>query len=301
MSVAPLPGFQAFRRRVNGIILEGVEGGPAGGPLCILLHGFPEFWWGWRHQLEPLAAAGFRVIAPDQRGYHRSSKPVSIRDYRLHHLGEDIVSLIEASECREAFIVGHDWGGVVAWWVAARQSDRVSGLVVLNAPHPDVIRPYLMEHPTQLLRSAYVPFFQLPFVPEALLRAFDFALLKQALRRTSRPGTFPDKDLEIYANAWREPGALTAMLNWYRAVRYESSEAGVVPVRTLVLWGERDEALQSGLASASLNRCRDGTLRRFPDATHWLQLEEPKVVTAAIVEFFEKATPPRAGGAPSGG
>jgi pimeloyl-ACP methyl ester carboxylesterase len=157
-----------------------------------------------------------------------------------------------------------------------------------------------MEHPTQFLRSAYVPFFQLPFIPEALLRAFDFALLKQALRRTSRPGTFSDRDLEVYASAWREPGALTAMLNWYRALRYGSRDTGVVPVRTLVLWGERDEALQSGLASACLNRCTDGTLQRFPDATHWLHLEEPKAVTAAIIEFLEEATPPRAGGAPSG-
>ncbi len=300
MSVAPPPGFKAFRRKVNGIVLEGVEGGSADGPLCILLHGFPEFWWGWRHQLEPLAAAGFHVIAPDQRGYRQSSKPVSIRDYRLRHLGEDVVSLVEATGRCEAFIVGHDWGGVVAWWVAARRPERVSGLVILNAPHPDAIRPYLREHPTQFLRSAYVPFFQLPFIPEAFLRAFDFELLKRALRRTSRPGTFSDRDLDIYASAWRDPGALTAMLNWYRALRPESSGIGAVPVRTLVLWGEQDEALEPGFAPASLSRCKNGVLQRFPKATHWLHLEEPKAVADAIVEFLTDATPPRAAAGPLG-
>jgi pimeloyl-ACP methyl ester carboxylesterase len=287
--VAPAPSFAFFRRSVNGVTLEGVEGGPPDGPLCILLHGFPEFWWGWRRQLACLAEAGYRVLAPDQRGYRCSSKPQAIADYRLDRLAGDVVGLVEVAGRRNAHLVGHDWGGIVAWWTAIRYPHRVLRLVVLNAPHPGVIGSYLRRHPAQILRSAYAGFFQLPVLPEAALRAGDFAALRRAMRNSSRPGTFSEGDLDEYAKTWREPGALTAMVNWYRALRLGRPPGGTVRAKTLVLWGEEDAFLETGLAAASLKLCEDGTLQRLPGASHWLHLEAPDVVNRAILDFLAEA------------
>src|SRR5215217_5636671 len=213
-------GFGAHsRRRVGELDLHVVEAGPPGGRPAILLHGFPEFWYGWRHQLGPLAAAGLRVVAPDQRGYNLSDKPQGLQSYTLDRLAGDVVALADALGCDRVSLVGHDWGGLVAWWTAARHGKRVERLAILNAPHPQAFGPYLRRHPTQLLRSAYIGFFQLPWLAEGALAAADFALLRRALTGSSRPGTFTAADLERYKRAWAEPGALTAMLAWYRALR----------------------------------------------------------------------------------
>jgi pimeloyl-ACP methyl ester carboxylesterase len=171
----------------NGIQLHAVEAGPRDGPLVILLHGFPEFWWGWRRQIEPLAAAGLHVLAPDQRGYNLSDRPAGVAAYDLDTLAADVIGLADAAGQRKVMLVGHDWGGLVAWWTASRHPHRVDRLVVLNAPHPAVMGAYMRRHPSQMLRSSYVGFFQLPFIPERLLAAGDFALMRRALRRSSRP------------------------------------------------------------------------------------------------------------------
>jgi len=238
---------------VNGIELYAVEAGPADGPLVILLHGFPEFSYGWRHQIGPLSAAGFRVVVPDQRGYGRSDKPDGIDAYRLPALGADVLALADAYGRERFHLVGHDWGGIVAWWVAAQHGERIERLAIANAPHPDVVRPFIKRHPGQLLRSYYVALFQLSRLPERLLAARDFLALRRVLQKTSWPGTFTDEDLELYKDAWSRPGTLTAMLNWYRAlVRRPTAPAGRVQAPTRILWGKRDQALASGLAEASL-------------------------------------------------
>ena len=189
-------GFGAHsRRRVGELDLHVVEAGPPEGRPAILLHGFPEFWYGWRHQLGPLAAAGLRVVAPDQRGYNLSDKPQGLESYTLDRLAGDVVALADALGCDRVSLVGHDWGGLVAWWTAARHGERVERLAILNAPHPQAFGPYLRRHPTQLLRSAYIGFFQLPWLAEAALAAADFALLQRALTRSSRPGTFTADEL----------------------------------------------------------------------------------------------------------
>ena len=272
---------------LDGIDLYTVEAGPPDGPLLILLHGFPEFSYGWRHQIGPLAAAGFRVVVPDQRGYGRSGKPEGIDAYRLHLLGADILAL--ARSCgRERFsLVGHDWGGIVAWWVAARHPEAVERLAILNAPHPDVAWSFVRRHPTQLLRSFYVALFQLPGLPERLLAAGDYLLLRRALSRTSWPGAFRPEDLAIYRDAWARPGALSGMLGWYRAlIRRPPKPVGRVTVPTRILWGRRDRALAPGLADASLALCDRGRITWFADATHWLPHEEPKAVSADLVAFL---------------
>jgi pimeloyl-ACP methyl ester carboxylesterase len=281
------PHSTGVRRRVNGITLHAVEAGPADGPLVILLHGFPEFWWGWRYQIGPLADAGCRVLVPDQRGYNLSDKPEGRRAYDLDILAKDVVGLADALG-RETFsVVGHDWGGLAAWWTASRYPDRVSKLVVLNAPHPSVAGAYMRSHPSQMLRSLYVGFFQIPRLPEAMLSANGHRSLRDALLRTSRPGTFSDDDIAHYEKAWSQPGALTAMLNWYRALpfRPDMKDPAVRPP-TLVVWGARDRFLERGLAEASLTLCESGNVRWIENATHWVQHEEPDAVSAALVGFL---------------
>jgi epoxide hydrolase 4 len=282
------PHVSGVRHQVNGIALHCIEAGPVDGPLVILLHGFPEFWWGWRYQIGPLAEAGFRVLVPDQRGYNLSSKPEGRRAYDLDSLAKDVVGLADALGRKTFSLVGHDWGGLAAWWTASRHPDRVSKLVILNAPHPSVAGAYMRAHPSQMMRSLYVGFFQIPFLPETMLSANGYRSLKDALRRTSRPGTFSDEDIAHYEKAWSQPGALTAMLNWYRALPFKPAmtDATVRPP-TLVIWGSKDRFLEKGLAEASLALCEKGSIRWIENATHWVQHEEPEAVNAALVDFLK--------------
>ena len=204
--------WTSTRRRVNGVDLHVVEAGPTDGPLAVLLHGFPDFWWSWRSLIPALVGRGFRVVAPDQRGYNLSDRPRAIEAYRLDELVGDVTALVDAYG-RDAFaLVGHDWGGIVAWQVALRFAERVRRLVVIDAPLLDTVSPVVRRHPSQALRSAYVAVFQLPRVPETLLAAHQFALLKWAMVAASGPGVFSPADLDRYVEAWSRPGALTAML-----------------------------------------------------------------------------------------
>ncbi|MEH3146418.1 MAG: alpha/beta hydrolase [Methylobacterium frigidaeris] len=275
--------------RIRGQILQVTEAGPEDGPMVLLLHGFPESHLGWRHQIGPLAAAGLRVVVPDQRGYPGSSKPGDLAAYHLDRLAGDVTGLADAFGRERIALVGHDWGGLVAWWAAAHHPDRVARAAILNAPHPDVFGAYARRHPRQMLRSTYVGVFQLPWLPEAMLRAGRFAALRRALTTSSRPGTFAASALDAYAAGWAEPGALTGMLDWYRALRLPRSPAPA-PVRppVLILWGERDTALEAGLARESLRLCLQGRLERFPEATHWIQHEEAEAVNAALIAFLRE-------------
>lgn len=292
-----MDGFEELTIRANGLALFAVAAGPPDGPLVLLLHGFPEGWYGWRAQLGALAAAGYRVVAPDGRGYGRSAKPVGVRAYGLDHLAGDVVGIIAALGRDRAALVGHDWGALVAWTVAARQPSWVTRLAILNVPHPATIGAFLRAHRSQRLRSWYIAFFQLPWLPEATLRAHDWALLARSLTGTSRPGTFTDAALARYRAAWAEPGALTAMLAWYRAlVRFgRTSSTPRVTVPTLILWGVHDRFLDRRLAAASLAWCDDGRLIAL-DASHWVQHEEGARVNGELVGWLGGGKPaPRLG------
>ena len=203
----------------NGIRLHVAAAGPEEGELVVLLHGFPEFSYGFHHQMEELAASGYRVVAPDQRGYNLSDKPERIEDYTIDQLRDDIVGLIEAFGETSAFIVGHDWGGAVAWHLAASKPVYVKMLIAINIPHPAAMPRVMMKNPVQWVKSSYMAFFQLPEVPEKLMAANDFESMKQAMKGTARPSAFTEQELDRYREAWSQPGALTGMLNWYRALR----------------------------------------------------------------------------------
>ena len=273
----------------NGLHLHVVQCGPADGPLVVLLHGFPEFWESWRGQLAALAAAGYRVWVPDQRGYNLSDKPLGIEAYALPTLAADILGLLDAAGSQQAHIVGHDWGGIVAWYLAAQYAGRVASTTIINVPHPAVVAPNLWRVPSQLLRSWYIGFMQLPGLPERLIRRKNWRFGAQALLGTSRPGTFSAAEVARYKAAWAQPGALTAMLNWYRALRRPTGTRWRRirgPVQ--IIWGEQDTFLAAELAEFSRAQCDNAQLHYLPEATHWVQLEEAAAVNALILRFINK-------------
>jgi pimeloyl-ACP methyl ester carboxylesterase len=273
----------------NGIRLNVVQDGPEEGPLVILLHGFPEFWYGWEQQIPYLATAGYRVWAPDQRGYNLSDKPDGIVAYTLDELGADVIGLIDAAGQKQAFLVGHDWGAIVAWWVAAVYPDRLAKLVSLNAPHGAVMQKVLRRSFSQLRKSWYMFFYQLPWLPEILARRQDWKMVVEALTKSSRAGTFIPDDLDQYRQAWSQPNAFRSMLNWYRAMMQKTPKAPAstrITVPTLLIWGAQDKFLGREMAQPSIDLCDDGRLAFIEEATHWVQHEEAERVNELIDTFL---------------
>ncbi|MCI0828367.1 MAG: alpha/beta hydrolase [Chloroflexi bacterium] len=273
----------------NGINLHVAQDGPSKGRLVILLHGFPEFWYGWREQIPFFAAAGYRVWAPDQRGYNLSDKPEGIAAYKLDELAADVIGLIDAAGQEKAFVVGHDWGAAVAWWVAAKYPERVARMVVINVPHMSVMKRHVRRSFTQMRRSRYVLYFQLPWLPERLARQKNWEAPAQAMMGSSRPGTFTETDLDAYRRAWSQPRAYTSMLNWYRALVQRPNPRPANPaisVPTLLIWGAQDKFLGREMAQPSIDLCDDGRLVFIEEATHWVQHEEADRVNKLMDEFL---------------
>lgn len=274
--------------KTNGIQLHVVTAGPQSGPPVVLLHGFPENWRCWIRQLPALVGAGCRVIIPDQRGYNLSDKPKGIYSYRIEELTRDIVGLIDELEYEKVNLIGHDFGALVAWMLAVKHPERLHRLGIINVPHPAVMWRFLRRDFEQMRRSWYALFFQLPWLPEMILRAGNWRVASSGLRRSGRDNAFTDEDIEKYREAWSQPGAMTSMLNWYRAAaRYlpDITNSMQVSVRTLILWGVQDFALSRRMARPSLDYCEDGNLIFFPDATHWVQREESDEVNRRLLEF----------------
>ncbi len=274
-----------------GLRMHYVAAGPPEAETVVLLHGFPESSYAWRHQIDPLVAAGYRVVVPDQRGYSLTGQTPP---YDLATLVGDIVGLLDALGCDRVHLAGHDWGAMVAWTLAAWHPQRVARLLVLNVPHPSVLLGVARHLDVrQLLRSWYSAFFQVPVIPELLLRARDFALLRWLLLRTARPGSITRDDLARYREAWSRPGALSAMLGWYRALPhlvFNPTERRRLDLRiaapTLLCWGMRDFVLRPALADASMAWVDTGEVFRFRDGSHWLPEEFPAEVAALMVQHF---------------
>lgn len=282
--------FRVFQ--INGVALHVVLAGPTSGKPLILLHGFPEFWFAWRHQIDHFVSSGYRVIIPDQRGYNLSEKPAEIASYSIDVLAKDVVGLLDTVANSKAFVVGHDWGAAVTWYLAARYSDRVDRTAILSAPHPRVFIRNLIMNPAQLRRSWYMFFFHLPWLPELILHRRDWALLVRVLRNTSPPGVFSDSDLAGYKESWARKDALTGMLNWYRATLRVplklalDPKASRVKVSTLLIWGKNDQFVGEAMARESLLYCDDGHLEMLETATHWVQHEQAAQVNRLLSQFF---------------
>ena len=276
----------------NGIKLHVVMAGPKYGQPVLLLHGFPEFWYGWRKQIPALVEAGYRVIVPDQRGYNLSDKPKGIKAYRLDKLADDILGLMDAFGYDMVNLIGHDWGAIVAWALAIWHPGRLRKLGILNVPHPNVMIRFLRRgDPEQLRRSWYIFAFQIPWLPEYFLHKNDWLNAVRVLRGSGKIHTFTNEDIAEYKQTWFQPGAMTAMINWYRAaVRYLPKLLKDVQVKvpTLMIWGMQDTALSHRMARPSMDYCDEGKLAFFEDATHWVQHDEAETVNQLLIEFLSK-------------
>lgn len=287
------PGLRDGFAELGEVRLHYVEAGE--GPLVVLLHGFPEFWYGWHRQIPALVDAGYRVVAPDMRGYNLSSKPAGVAAYDTDPLARDVRELIAERGAERAFLAGHDWGGAVAWATAMNHPEVVDRLAIFNCPHP---RTFLrgIRHPRQAARSWYMFFFQLPRVPERFVRSGSWRFFRDVWLGSSRPGAVTAEDIDRYVEAWEQPGAITAMIDYYRAVfrqRPSRAEARIGTVRapTLVVWGERDRYLGPSLAEPDRSDVPNlERVVRLPEATHWVQHDEPEEVSRLLGDFFGTAT-----------
>jgi pimeloyl-ACP methyl ester carboxylesterase len=257
--------------------------------LALCLHGFPECWYSWRHQMPLLAELGYRVWAPDLRGYGESDKPVGLREYAIERLLGDVAALIDASGSRSTTLIAHDWGAIIAWYFAIRRIRPLERLAIMNVPHPFAALPAIRTW-KQFIRSWYVLFFQLPWLPERLLGARSQRAIGEAFRRSCvNPEHFPDAVLEVFRQAAARPGALTAMLNYYRAfirgggaTRQKRLGPRTIETPTLMLWGEQDVALTRETTYGTAAFVSDLTLRYLPQASHWVQQDAPETVNRML-------------------
>jgi pimeloyl-ACP methyl ester carboxylesterase len=255
----------------------------------VLLHGFPEFWWTWHAQLRALADAGFRVIVPDQRGFGLSDKPPRVDDYRSELRAADIVGLLDTLGHERAYLAGHDFGGMVAWDLAIHHPERLRKVVIFNVSHPQTYRSPPPGDAARRTTGWFRTVFQLPWLPELLVRSGDWFLLARSLRETSRPGTFAEPALTYYKQAWAHDDAIHTMIDWYRAsFRYprDFSDAPRVRVPLRIVVGEHDAYVDPRYAEPSLAYCDDAEVVRLAEAGHWLLHEEPARTSSLLVDFF---------------
>jgi epoxide hydrolase 4 len=284
---------------VNGVRLHYVSTGS--GKLIMFVHGFPEFWYEWKNQLQDFGQDYF-AVAPDMRGYNLSSKPESVDQYQVKYLVEDLRALAEHLGYKKFILVAHDWGGAVAWAFAIQHPDYLEKLVIINAPHPGVFQRELAQNPAQQKASQYMLFFRSPQA-EQMLSANNYSgLVDAVLGEGLKKGFFTEEDKKAYIEAWSKPGALTGGLNYYRAAHVgppaaasadqqpanfaEGVGALTVKVPTLVIWGEKDTALLSGNLEGLDKFVPDLTVKRIPDGTHWVIHEKPELVDSYIRDFI---------------
>lgn len=279
----------AFAHReatVNGIRMHYVEAGD--GEPVVLLHGFPESWYSWRHQVRALAAAGYRAIAPDQRGYNLTEAK---GPYDTGTLQADILCLMDHLGIERAHVVGHDWGGAIAWLLGMEHGERLKSLTVCNLPHPAVFRKGV-RRPRQALRSWYVLFFQLPWLPERLLAAQGYHRLARMMIRECRPGTFTKDDIREFLAGWRRQG-LGGGINWYRAaLRHPPRIPDPVPlvtVPTLLIWGDDDRYLGRELTEGTEEYVAKLRVEHLPGVSHWVQQEAPDEVNRLLLDHLAAA------------
>lgn len=270
----------------NGIRLHYIIQGE--GPLLLMLHGFPEFWYSWRHQI-PEFARDHKVVAIDLRGYNDSDKPADQSAYVMDEFIKDVEGVIRGLGYDRCMLVGHDWGGAIAWSFAYDHSEVVDRLIILNLPHPAKFTEGLRT-PQQLLRSSYIFFFQLPWLPESLLQALNYQAIETAFTEMAvNKNAFTAADLAAYKNAAAKPGALTAMLNYYRNIfqqRLIDQSWSVLEVPTLMIWGENDTALGKELTYGTEAYVRNLQIKYIPNCSHWVQQEQPQLVNQYMREFL---------------
>lgn len=271
--------------KVNGIKLHVVRAGDPDGKPLLLLHGFPQFWYGWRHLVEPLIKAGFYLWMPDLRGYHLSEKPQEVAAYSLDVLADDIIGLLDAMGVERGKVVGHDWGGAALWWALNKMPERFECAVILNVPHHAVLSRFIRENPRQRRKVAYMRFFQLPVLPELLFRFAPNLVIRWAFDDNPY---FTRDDFDQYKEAWAHPGAVSGMLNWYRAARQARPHRLASPrieSPVLLIWGTNDKAFMREMAKPSIELCDIGRVEFIEGASHWVQHDAAERVAQLIIDF----------------
>ncbi len=271
-----------------------------GDRLALCLHGFPEHSFSWRHQLPVLAQQGFKAWAPNLRGYGKSSKPKGVSAYGLDLLVEDVAAIIQASGCKETVLIAHDWGAVIAWHFAITDRLPLSHLVICNVPHPQAMQKAFGWE--QMKKSWYVFFFQLPKIPEYLLGRDNAKGVGEMIRNTFvDPTKFPPEIAEVFSRNANQPGALTAMINYYRALirnnpnsKPKNEDFPIIKTPTLMIWGEEDVALSKETTYGTERYVEDFTIRYLPGVSHWVQQESPETVNSMITAFLKGESVPQA-------
>jgi pimeloyl-ACP methyl ester carboxylesterase len=278
--------------RANGLTFTLDEAGD-GDDVALFLHGFPESRRSWRRQLPALAALGWRAVAVDMRGYGQSERPKGRASYGLEHLTADVGALFDVLGARRRLLIGHDWGALVAWAAAIEQVRPLDGLIVMNVPHPAIYARHIRRSPAQLLKSWYVFFFQAPWLPEALTTARGARLVELAFTRgVADPSIFSAEDLQVYRDNAMAPGAMTAMINYYRANAATLGAADrtmtqLIETPTLMIWGEQDAFLGVELTEGYGPYVADFTLNRLPGVSHWVQQETADEVNRRMADWMK--------------
>lgn len=284
--------FESRIIELEKIDLHVLEAGDPVNPTIVFLHGFPEYNAMWAHQLDYFSALGYHVLAPDMRGFNRSEKPKKVSDYAVHELARDVKALVGHFDKDQFSLVGHDLGGMVAWHLSIVFPEMLDKVVIINMPHMDAYRNQGLRNLTQLARSWYVFFFQLPFIPEQVARLSNYKILANSMQSTSISGTFSDEDIDLLIESWKHENAFGTMLNVYRAALrhrfdYRNYQKGRVPVPLKIIWGEKDQFLIKKLADYSVEYCDHGELEYWEDATHWIVKEMPGLINKSIRRFLE--------------
>jgi epoxide hydrolase 4 len=287
----------------NELKLHYAASGPEDGHLLLFLHGFPEFWYAWRHQLRDLGDT-YRCVAPDLPGYNLSSKPPEVARYRTKRLIDDVAAFAAQFSLKKKFtLIAHDWGGALAWAFAIKRPELIDRLIIINAVHPGAFQREIAKSPDQAAASQYIHELRAEG-SEARYAADDFALLWRSLSRAAEKGHLTAADRAQFVKAWSEPGALTGMFNWYRAMRMDppkpgaqaaaevyGDEALMVRVPTLVIWGLQDTSLLPGCVDGLERWVPEVDVRRIEDGTHWVTHEKPKLISDTIREWLSRPGP----------
>ena len=276
--------------KTNGIQLHTVSQGE--GKLMLMLHGFPEFWYSWRHQIGEFST-NYHTVALDLRGYNDSDKPEGVTAYRMSELVADIKGAIASLGYEDCILVAHDWGGAIAWNFAYAYPEMVEKLIVMNIPHPAKFADGL-KTPQQLFKSWYIFAFQIPWLPEFIFKQNNYQAIAEAFSGMAVDKTaFSEADLEAYRQAAAKPGALTAMINYYRSAfgsifTGQPKQWGILDIPTLTIWGEADTALGKELTYGTNAYVRDWQIEYIPNCSHWVQQEQPALVNRYMREFLEQ-------------
>ena len=290
-----MQGVTFQRVSVGDVSLSVATAGPKDGSPVVLLHGFPESWYCWRHQIPALVEQGYRAIVPDLRGYGGSDKPAGVKHYGIDSLADDVAGLLDAFDIGSAPVVGHDWGGAITWHFGHRHPDRATRLCVMNCPHPVAMQNVLWKSHAQRMKSWYIFVFQLPWLPERMLSANDYSRAWAAMAKTTtQKNAFTEEDRAHYLEAWRAPGAMSAMINYYRAslrVPPEPWKARHIPAPFLLIWGTADHALGEELIEPSMAYAEDGRVFRIPGVSHWVNIDAPHRVNGALLQWLDGQEP----------